>query len=80
MSTDPLCLVFVPALVAVLTAAEAKKGTPLTEAEVCEIRDAATCIALPFSTALAMETERGYPDIVAEDCWSERQRLRASVA
>lgn len=80
MSTDPLCLVFVPALVAVLTAAEAKKGAPLTEAEACEIRDAATCIALPFSTALAMETERGYPDIVAEDCWNEWQRVRASVA
>ncbi|MDR9879246.1 hypothetical protein RJC98_29040 [Pseudomonas allii] len=80
MSTDPLCLVFVPALVAVLTAAEAKKGTPLTEAEVCAIRDAATSIALPFSIALAMETERGYPDIVAEECWSEWQRLRASVA
>ena len=66
---------------AVLTAAEAKKGAPLTETEACEIRDAATCIiALPFSTALAMETERGYPDIVAEDCWNEWQRVRASVA
>lgn len=79
MPTDPLCLVFVPALVALLTAAEDKKGAPLTEVDVCDIRDRATCIALPFSAALAMETERGYPDIVADDCWNEWQRLRPSI-
>lgn len=79
MSTEPLCLVFVPALAAVLTAAESKKGAPLSEVEVCNIRDQATCIAVIFSTALAMEQERGYPDIVAEDCWNEWQRLRPSL-
>lgn len=79
MSTDPLCLVFVPALIAVLCAAETRKGAPLTEAEVFEIRDAATCITLPFSKALALETERGYPDIVAEDCWNEWQRVLPSI-
>jgi len=73
MDADPLCLVFVPALVAVLTAAEDRKGSPLTEAEVCDIRDQAVCITLPFSVALDMERERGYPDIVAENCWSEWQ-------
>ncbi|PHN71576.1 hypothetical protein AO286_10840 [Pseudomonas syringae] len=51
MSSDPLCLVFIPALIAILTAAEKKKGMPLTEAEVCHIRDQATCIALPFRDA-----------------------------
>ncbi len=73
MDADPLCLVFVPALVAVLTAAEDRKGSPLTEAEVCNIRDQAVCITLPFSVARDMERERGYPDIVAENCWSEWQ-------
>jgi hypothetical protein len=73
MEADPLCLVFVPALVAVLTASEDRKGSPLTEAEVCDIRDRAVCITLPFSVALDMERERGYPDIVAENCWSEWQ-------
>lgn len=73
MEADPLCLVFVPALVAVLTAAENSKGSPLTEAEVCDIRDRAVCITLPFSVALDMERERGHPDIVAENCWSEWQ-------
>lgn len=79
MPTEPLCLVFVPALAAVLAAAGCKKGTPLNEVEVCDIRDQATCIAVTFSTALAMEQERGYPDIVAEDCWNEWQRLRPSL-
>ncbi|MDI3187556.1 MAG: hypothetical protein GXW93_19040 [Pseudomonas lactis] len=79
MSTEPLCLVFVPALAAVLTAAESKKGAPLSEVEVCNIRDQATCIAVTFSTALVMEQERGYPDIVAEDCWNEWQRLRTAL-
>ncbi|MCP1456656.1 hypothetical protein [Pseudomonas kilonensis] len=79
MSSAPLCLVFVPALAAVLTAAESKKGAPLTELEVCNIRDQATCIAVTFATALAMEQERGYADIVAEDCWNEWQRLRLSI-
>ena len=41
--------------------------------------DQATCIAVPFSTALAMEHKRGYPDIVAEDCLNEWQRLRPAL-
>jgi len=78
MSSEPLCLVFVPALITLLEAAEHKKGSALTEAEVIAIRDAATCIAVTFSTALAMEKERGHEDIVAEDCWNEWQRVRLS--
>lgn len=80
MSTDPLCLVFVPALVAVLSAAENSKGLPLTEAEVFDIRDRATCVALSFNTALEMEQARGYPDIVPEDCWNEWQAIRLQLA
>ncbi|WP_330212117.1 hypothetical protein [Pseudomonas sp. Z18(2022)] len=76
MEADPLCLVFVPALVAVLTAAEDRKGSPLTEAEVCDIRDRAVCITLPFSVALDMERQRGYPDLIAENCWSEWQNYK----
>lgn len=79
MSSDQLCLVFVPALVVVLRAMEEKNGTPLTEAQVCDIRDRAVCITVPFSTALAMEDARGYPDIVAEDCWKEWQRVRLLI-
>lgn len=79
MSNDPLCLVHVPALVVLLKAAEDRKGSPLTEAEVVQIRDKAACIALPFSAACALEDERGYPDIVPEDCWKEWQRVRSSL-
>ncbi|AZC27427.1 MULTISPECIES: hypothetical protein [Pseudomonas] len=74
--TDQLCLVFVPALVAVLLNAETTKGMPLTEAEVLEIRDSAACIALPVEVALSMENERGYRDLVAEDCWAQWQQYR----
>lgn len=78
MSTDPLCLIFVPALVALLKAAEERKGSPLSEPEVLEIRDNATAMAVPFSAAFAMEEERGYRDIVPEECWKEWQRVRSS--
>lgn len=74
--TDQLCLVFVPALVAVLLNAETTKGMPLTEAEVLDIRDNAACIALPVEVALSMENERGYRDLVAEDCWAQWQQYR----
>ncbi|XYQ83725.1 hypothetical protein ACTAB8_23505 [Pseudomonas syringae] len=76
METDPICLVFIPALVAILTAVENEKGSPLTEEEVIGIRDKVTCMAVRFSVALSMEQERGYPDIVAENCWEEWQRHR----
>lgn len=76
---DPLCLVFVPALVALLYNAERQKGEPLTEAEVITIRDSATCITLPFSVATETEKERGYPDIVAENAWSDWQTMRPQL-
>ncbi|MEE1886724.1 hypothetical protein [Pseudomonas carassii] len=77
MSTDPLCLVFVPALVSLLKAAEDRKGSQLNEDEVLEIRDNATATAIPFSVAVALEKERGYEDIVPEECWKEWQRVRS---
>ncbi len=76
---DPLCIVFMPALVALLCSAEHQKGEPLTEAEVMAIRDNATCIKLPFSVAAGTEKERGYPDIVAENAWSEWQVMRRQL-
>lgn len=73
---DPLCLVFIPALVTVLLHAEKTLGRPLTEAEVIAIRDEAVCIAMPASKAAMMEEKRGYPDIVAEAVWLEWQSAR----
>ena len=76
---DPLCLVIVPALVAILLNAEQAKGAPLTEAEVIGIRDSAQCIAMPASAAAAVEAERGYKDIDAEAAWPEWQRARLDL-
>ncbi len=77
MSTDPLCLVFIPALLALLKAAEDRKGTPLSENEVLEIRNNATTTSVPFSAAFALEEERGYRDIAPEECWKEWQQVRS---
>ena len=76
---DPLCLVIIPALVAILLNAEHEKGAPLTEAEVIAIRDGAECIAMPTSVAAEVESKRGYTDIVAELAWVEWQRVRIEL-
>ena len=77
--SDPLCLVFIPALVTILLHTEKTLGRPLTEAEVIAIRDKATCMAMPASMAAKMEAKRGYPDIVAEAVWSEWQSARLQL-
>ncbi len=76
---EPLRLVIIPALVAILLNAEQEKGSPLTEAEVIAIRDNAECIAMPASVAAEVEAKRGYPDIVAEAAWVEWQRVRTEL-
>jgi hypothetical protein len=76
---DPLCLVIIPALVAILLNAERQKGSPLTEAEVIAFRDDADCIAMPASVAAEVEVKRGYPDILAEAAWVEWQRVRTEL-
>src|SRR5271154_4566556 len=76
---DPLCLVIIPALVAILLNAENEKGSPLTEAEVIALRDKAECIAMPASVAAEVESKRGYPDIGAEAAWVEWQRVRIEL-
>jgi len=79
LSKDPLCLICIPALVTLLKAAEDRKGSPLSEAEVLEIRDNATAMAVPFSVAFALEKDRGYEDIAPEECWEEWLRVRSSL-
>jgi hypothetical protein len=76
---DPLCLVFIPALVTVLLHSEKTLGRPLTEAEVIAIRDKAVCMAMSASHAAMMEEKRGYPNIVAETVWPEWQSARLQL-
>ncbi|MEL4504888.1 hypothetical protein AAEX63_08645 [Luteococcus sp. H138] len=75
--SDDLVFVFIPALVALLTAAETERGRPLTEAEVMAIRDDAVTIALPRAQAQSMAAARGYDDIDPERAWEQWQAVRA---
>lgn len=77
--SEPLCLVFIPALVTILLHTEKTLGRPLTEAEVIAIRDKSTCMAMPVSVAAKMEEKRGYNDIVAESVWPEWQSARLQL-
>lgn len=75
---EALLIIPIPALVAVLLAAENRKGAPLTEAEVLEIRDGAVCMAVPAYAAEKMAEARGYADIDPERAWEEWQAFRQS--
>jgi hypothetical protein len=76
VSEEPLSITYVPPLAMQLRLAEDAKGRWLTEAEVYEVRDGGTCIALPTSEARAFVAARGGDDINPEDCWVEWQRIR----
>lgn len=76
---DPVCLVFIPALVAILYRLESEKGSPLTESEVHAIRDKSVCMSMPYSAALAMEQERGCRDVRPEHCWEDWQDAREQL-
>ncbi len=73
---DPLVLVFIPPLIDVLRLLEKRAGRPLTEAEVLAGRDAAVCMAVPYSAALKLDQSRPYHDIDAEHAWDEWVRIR----
>lgn len=76
---DPLCKVFIPALLAILHRMEIDKGMPLTEAEVLSLRDKSVCMNMRLSHALAMEDKRGYRDVRPEHCWEDWQDIRAQL-
>ncbi|WP_030155400.1 hypothetical protein [Glycomyces sp. NRRL B-16210] len=73
---DDLVLEFSPPLIALLLAAERSKGGPLTEEEVLDLRDGATCIRMPRSVAALMADQRGYADLDPERCWEQWQTVR----
>jgi len=72
-----LAMTFVPALVAVLTAAEDKAGKPLTQKQVEKIRDGGACIAMKPRDAQALERSRGYADLDPELAWPQWQARRS---
>jgi uncharacterized protein YegJ (DUF2314 family) len=71
--------VFVPALGAILIAAEDKKGRPLTNEEVLSIRDNAACIMMTVDDAIKLADSRGYDDLDPENCWYDWQMLRREL-
>ena len=70
----------IPALVAVLLNRENQKGAPLSEFEVLEIRDNASCQMGTIDELKALEESRGYRDIDPENVWSEWQFERKSLS
>lgn len=69
----------VPSLIATLLDRERAKGSPLTEAEVIEIRDNCPAIAVPVDVAREVDESRGYVDIDPENCWEEWQQARQEL-
>jgi hypothetical protein len=80
MDDEPLFFVFMPSLVSILAGREQDKGSPLTPAEVLEIRDGGTCVMLPRSEAMKVFEERGYDDIDPESAWEEWQEVRTTLS
>lgn len=79
-SEEEIFLVHVPALVAILLNKEKEKGSPLTKSEVLEIRDSATCIAMPLFAKRNIEEGRGYLDISPENAWEEWQAAKVELS
>ena len=80
MAEPELVPVFMPPLVALLLHAERDKKRPLTEAEVFEILDEATCVLMPVEDARALAERRGYADLDPNKAWEEWQRARVELA
>ena len=70
--SDPkLIPVFIPSLVALLLNFERKKGSPLTEKEVLEIRDNGVCMMMTEEHAIALDKRREYNDLDPENVWEQ---------
>lgn len=80
MAEPQLIPVFIPALVVLLHNLERKKGSPLTEQEVLDIRDKGVCMMLRVEHAIALDEKRGYNDIDPVRAWEQWQEARASLA
>ncbi len=74
-------LVFVPALVAILTQMEERKGSPLNREEVEKIRDhfLPNAMMMPISAAEKLAEDRGYDDIDPDRCWEEWVALKSEA-
>jgi hypothetical protein len=81
---EPMVTVFLNPLIMLLTVRERQKGSPLTEAEVLEVRDRAACARMPLSQAerfyAALDAQMPIPRLDPERIWEEWQAVRGRVA
>jgi hypothetical protein len=70
--------VFIPALVAPLTAAEEKAGRRLHREEVERLTSEGICMMMTHADAKNLERSRGYADLEPELAWRQWQVLRES--
>ena len=75
----PLVIYPMPSLVATLLNREQAKGSPLTEAEVIEIRDSCPSVAVPIDVVEKIDAQRGYKDIDPARCWEQWQEARKNL-
>lgn len=69
--------VFMPPLVALLTALEAKNSQPLLQAQVERARNQGTCVMMDPREAQELERSRGYADLEPDLAWEQWQMVRA---
>jgi len=77
--TEKLVICPMPSLISTLLNREKIKGSPLTEAEVIDIRDGCPSVAVPIDVVEKIDAERGYKDINPERCWEEWQEARRQL-
>ena len=58
---------------------EQKKGSPLTEQEVLDIRNKGACIMMRVDHAIALDEKRGYNGIDPERVWEQWQQARTQI-
>lgn len=75
LSPEP---VLIPALVAILTAAERRNERPLTRSEVEQLVENSSAIAMEPADARALERSRGYADLEPRLAWDQWQLVRPS--
>lgn len=77
--SEALVIYPMPSLVSTLLNREQAKGSPLTYAEVIEIRNSCPSVSVPIDVVEKIDAERGYKDIDPERCWEQWQEARKSL-
>jgi|GEM_PF-1579069 len=80
---EPKVPVFLNPLAMLLAARERQKGSPLTEAEVLEVRDGAECTAMSLSKAerfyASLDAKMPIPRLDPERIWEQWQAVRERI-